>query len=43
MPFHHRLGGYGFAVHAGRKEFERKFGTEHELLEQTRRELDGGL
>lgn len=37
---HHRTGGYGVAVHAGRKEFERNFGTEKELLDQTRRDLD---
>ncbi|MEG1651985.1 MAG: Ref family recombination enhancement nuclease [Hafnia sp.] len=40
---HHRTGGHGVAVHAGRKAFEAKYGTERELLEQTRRELDGGL
>ncbi len=32
---HHRTGGYGVAVHAGRKSFEANFGTEQELLEQT--------
>jgi len=32
---HHRTGGYGIAVHAGRKSFEANFGTEQELLEQT--------
>ena len=40
---HHRNGGHGVAVHAGRKAFEANFGTERELLEQTRRELDAGL
>ena len=40
---HHRNGGHGVAVHAGRKTFEARYGTERELLEQTRRELDGGL
>lgn len=29
---HHRLGGYGVAVHAGRKAWEDQFGTEQELL-----------
>lgn len=29
---HHRLGGYGVAVHAGRKVWEDQFGTEQELL-----------
>lgn len=38
-PNHHRYGGHGVAVHAGRKEFEARYGTERELLEQTRREL----
>ncbi|AUR89917.1 recombination enhancement RecA-dependent nuclease [Vibrio phage 1.134.O._10N.222.52.B8] len=32
-PAHHRLGGYGVAVHAGRKAFESAYGTERELLE----------
>jgi len=31
---HHRTGGYGVAVHAGRKEWENNFGTEQELLSQ---------
>ena len=35
-PIHHRTGGYGQAVHAGRKSFEDTFGTEQELLEQVR-------
>ena len=38
-PNHHRHGGHGVAVHAGRKAFEARYGTEKELLEQTRREL----
>ena len=42
-PTHHRNGGHGVAVHAGRKAFEANFGTERELLEQTRRELDAGF
>jgi hypothetical protein len=37
-PMHHRLGGYGVAIHAGQETWERNFGTEAELLEQTRRE-----
>ena len=32
---HHRTGGYGVAVHAGRKAFEANFGTEQELLRKT--------
>lgn len=38
-PNHHRHGGHGVAVHAGRKAFEARYGTEQELLEQTRSEL----
>jgi hypothetical protein len=33
-PTHHRNGGYGVAIHAGRLEFEANFGTELELLEK---------
>jgi hypothetical protein len=36
---HHRLGGWGVAFHAGPAEFERRYGTEAELLAQTRREM----
>lgn len=32
---HHQTGGYGIALHAGKKEFERKHGTEYELLDKT--------
>ena len=38
---HHRTGGYGVAIHSGRKEFERLHGTEYELLEQVRSLIDG--
>ena len=41
-PMHHRLGGYGVAVHAGKKSFEKRFGTEQELLEKTRRMSEDG-
>jgi hypothetical protein len=34
-PNHHQNGGYGIALHAGQKEFERKFGSEIELLQET--------
>ena len=34
-PIHHRTGGVGVAVHAGRESFEANFGTEQELLLQT--------
>lgn len=33
-PFHHRHGGYGHAVHAGRIEWEDNHGTQRELLAQ---------
>lgn len=36
-PSHHRIGGYGIAFHAGKKAFEKKFGTETELLEKTKK------
>jgi len=32
---HHRTGGYGIAVHSGRKAWESEHGTEQELLIQT--------
>jgi hypothetical protein len=35
-PYHHRNGGYGEAVHAGLVAFEKKYGTEAELLKQVR-------
>lgn len=37
-PPHHRLGGYGVALHAGQEEWERRYGTEAELLAQTKLE-----
>lgn len=40
-PAHHRIGGYGVAIHAGRKAFEDNFGTELELLEWTKEQLNG--
>lgn len=39
-PNHHRNGGHGVAVHAGRKAFEARYGAERELLEQTGREMN---
>lgn len=39
-PAHHRTGGYGVAVHAGKRTWEEIFGTEIELLEQVRGILD---
>ena len=34
-PTHHQFGGYGVAFHAGKKAFEKKYGTEEELLTKT--------
>ena len=34
--FHHRNGNYGEAIHAGKAAWEERFGTELQLLEQTR-------
>lgn len=34
-PWHHRLGGHGEAIHAGQESWEKKFGTESELLTKT--------
>ena len=38
-PPHHTTGGYGVAIHSGQKEFEKRYGTERELLSQVRAEL----
>ncbi|HHT8272969.1 TPA: Ref family recombination enhancement nuclease [Citrobacter braakii] len=38
---HHRTGGHGVAIHAGRQSWENKFGTETELLVQVLYELGG--
>lgn len=40
-PTHHQYGGLGVAIHAGRKSFEARYGTEAELLAQTRELLNG--
>lgn len=34
-PYHHRHGGYGEAIHAGKRSFEVNHGTELELLAWT--------
>lgn len=39
---HHRTGGHGVAVHAGKKTWEKNFGTELELLQQVNKELGRG-
>ncbi|EGT0647627.1 DUF968 domain-containing protein [Citrobacter braakii] len=36
---HHRQGGHGIAIHAGRQSWENNFGTETELLVQVLYEL----
>jgi len=33
-PIHHQTGGYGVALHAGRAEWEKRYGTQDELLRQ---------
>ena len=33
-PHHHRSGGHGEAFHAGKQTWQRKFGTESELLNE---------
>ena len=38
-PEHHRLGAYGVAIHAGRRAWEKIYGTERQLLEQVRKML----
>lgn len=40
-PDHHRNGGYGVAIHAGQKEWERLYGTERELHEAVIKQLEG--
>lgn len=37
---HHRTGGYGVAIHAGQKEWERVHGDEETLLRQVERILE---
>lgn len=36
---HHRQGGHGIAIHAGRQTWEKNYGTESELLTQVNAEL----
>ena len=38
-PYHHRTGGYGVALHAGKKRFEENYGTETDLLEITNKRI----
>ena len=39
-PNHHQYGGYGVALHAGRAEWEKRYGTQAELLKQVDRLLN---
>lgn len=39
-PPHHQTGGYGTAYHDGPVEFERRYGTQAELLEWTNRMME---
>ena len=36
---HHRTGGYGVAVHAGTKEWEKRYGTQWELVALVKEKL----
>ena len=38
-PRHHRTGGYSVAIHAGQEIWESMYGTECDLLNQTKREM----
>lgn len=38
-PQHHRLGGYGVAIHAGQAEWESRYGSEADLLNQTKQDV----
>lgn len=40
---HHQTGGYGVALHAGRVEWERLYGTQDELIEWTNGRLKDGV
>jgi len=40
-PKHHQHGGYGIALHAGQKEFERLYGSEESLLDAVKQLLNG--
>ena len=39
-PEHHRIGGYGVAIHAGIKAWEEVFGTELDHLKEVQRRLE---
>ncbi|ATM79315.1 hypothetical protein NJH77_22700 [Serratia fonticola] len=39
-PHDHRIGGHGVVVHAGRKTWEKNYGTERHLLAQVLAEVE---
>ena len=41
-PYHHRLGGQGVAVHAGRESWEREHGPEQAWVVWTNEQLEPG-
>ena len=41
--YHHRTGNHGFAIHAGEKTWEKRYGSQKELLEITNQLLEGIL
>ena len=40
-PTHHQHGGYGVAFHAGKRIWEKKFGTQESLIERRNEQLEG--
>lgn len=44
-PRHHRTGGHGYAIHAGTKTWEAKYGPQDEHIKMTKRmiERNGGM
>ena len=40
-PRHHRTGGHGVAIHAGKKTWEKRYSSELEHLEHVRLQLGG--
>lgn len=42
-PRHHRTGGYGVAIHAGIKEWQKNYGNEIELIEKTKNLINNSV
>ena len=42
-PHHHRNGGYGEAIHAGRKAWEARFGNEFDMLREVKEAINEQL